>query len=188
MLVIKTVRLWVKSWFFDVESRREYLYSKNLFNKWLDDQALINNITNSLVEIIKVWVKDKLEHYENFWVNYIRLSVPGMGQRTTSIGEAMHHSMKSGFDGVRSSMSLDRSVNLQVDKAERKAKITQKRNAEQVARNQTWTSTLTQKYLTDYCAGLVETELLLALLYKVVQISINLFLVYLPDDDKEACK
>ena len=81
MIVIKTVRLWVKSWFFDVESKKEYLCSKNLFNKWLDDQALNNNISNFLVEIIKVWVKDKLDRYENFWVNYIRLLVPGMGQK-----------------------------------------------------------------------------------------------------------
>ena len=35
MIVIKTVRLWVKSWFFDVESKKEYLCSKSLFNKWL---------------------------------------------------------------------------------------------------------------------------------------------------------
>ena len=109
-----------------------------------------------------------------------------MEQRTTSIGEAMHHSMKSGFDGVRSSMSLDKSAILQINKAQRKAQISQK-NAEQVARNQTWTSTLTQKYLTDHCAGLVENELFLALLYKVVQISVDLFLVYLPDD-KVPCK
>ena len=99
----------------------------------------------------------------------------------------MHHSMKSGFDGVRSSMSLDKSAISQINKAQRKAKITQRKNAEQVARNQTWTSTHTQKYLTDHCAGLVENELFLALLYKVVQISIDLFLVYLPDD-KVPCK
>ena len=99
----------------------------------------------------------------------------------------MHHSMKSGFDGVRSSMSLYKSANLQVDKAQHKAKISQKRNAEQVARKQTWTSTITQKYLTDYCAGLVETDLFLALSYKVVHISVDLFLVYLPDD-KVPCK
>ena len=187
MIVIKTVRLWVKSWFFDVESKKEYLCSKNLFNKWLDEQATQTNISISLVEVIKVWVTDKLEHYENFWVNYIRLMVPGMEQRTTSIGEAMHHSMKSGFDCVQSSMSLDKSAISQINKAQRKAKISQKKNAEQVARNQTWTSTLTQKYLTDHCAGLVENELFLALLYKVVQISVDLFLVYLPDD-KVPCK
>ena len=110
-----------------------------------------------------------------------------MEQRTTSIGEAMHHSMKSGFDGVRSSMSLDKSAILQIDKAQRKAKTSQKRNAEQVACNQTWTLTLTQKYLADHFAGLVENELFSALLYKVVQISIDLFLVYLPDD-KVPCK
>ena len=81
MIVITTVRLWVKSWFFDVESKKIVFMFKNLFNKWLDDQALNNNISNFLVEIIKVWVKDKLDRYENFWVNYIRLLVPGMGQK-----------------------------------------------------------------------------------------------------------
>ena len=129
MIVIKTVRLWVKSWFFDVESKKEYLCSKSLFNKWLDEQVIQENISILLVEVIKVWVTNKLEHYENFWVNYIRLTVPGMEQRTTSIGEAMHHSMKSGFDGVRSSMSLDKSAISQINKAQRKAKISQKKNA-----------------------------------------------------------
>ena len=93
-----------------------------------------------------------MEHYEKFWVNYVRLFLPGMGQKTTSIGEAMHHSMKSGFDGVSSSMSLDKSINLQVDKVQRKGKISQRRNAEQFSRKQPWISTLTQKYITGDCA------------------------------------
>ena len=57
--------------FFNVESKKEYLCSKNLFNKWLDEQAIQKNISIFLAEVIKVWVTDKLEHYENFWVNYI---------------------------------------------------------------------------------------------------------------------
>ena len=71
MIVIKTVRLWVKSWFFDVESKKEYLCSKSLFNKWLDEQAIQKNISIFLAEVIKVWVTDKLEHYKNLWFNYI---------------------------------------------------------------------------------------------------------------------
>jgi hypothetical protein len=106
-----------------------------------------------------------------------------MDQRTSSVGEALHWSMKSGFDGVQSSMAPETAAVKMVSKANRNGKKVERHNAEQASRTKVWTSTQTQQYLTDFCAKKTEIEWNLAPKYKVVQIAKDHYLVYRRDDD-----
>jgi len=184
MLVLDTVKKWVKTWFFEVETPEEYEISQNRFYIWLDLQVNEKQISTHLLEGIKVWIKNQLSKHERQWLNYVRLHVPGMDQRTSSVGEALHWSMKSGFDGVQSSMAPETAAVKMVTKANRRGKKVERQNAEQASRTKVWTSTQTQQYLTDFCAKKTEIEWNLAPCYKVVQIAKDHYLVYRRDSDE----
>jgi hypothetical protein len=142
-------RLWVKSWAFDVETEGEYELSKKLFYKWLGEQEEVT-MSTACVLAIKLWILKCLEPHENMWLNYKRLNVYGQGQRTTSIGEAMHWSMKSGASGVKASMNVNVAANCMMDNAERKGKEKAIHCADQVSRNKLWSESATRAHLTDF--------------------------------------
>jgi hypothetical protein len=177
-LVVDTVKAWVKTWFFDVESKEEYDFSKKRFYKWLDKQLLDKNTPDNLFKAIKLWIGTNLDHYDSHWLNYLQLNVCGMNQCTSSISEALHSSMKSSFDEVQSNMSTCTSAMTQMTKAERRGNNQYRANTEQASRSKTWTSNETQYFLTDHCAHETEIEWILAGNYKVVQTGSNKFLVF----------
>ena len=142
--VIKIVKLWIKQWFFEVEDEEEYNYSTSKFYAWLNEEKgksflLLYNIILYIISIyiyyfsdknipdytvnhIITWIKTSLIPLEYLWVNYVRLQVPGLSARTTSIGEALHWATKGSFDGVKCSMNLTNSANTLMNNAERKGK------------------------------------------------------------------
>ena len=94
------LKMWVKSWFFDVESESEFNKSRTLFFEWLDnveDRIFPLHSKNS----IRTWIRANLDPYSTMSLNYFRLNIGGMNARTTSVGESMHKSMKLGYGGIR---------------------------------------------------------------------------------------
>jgi hypothetical protein len=110
------------------------------------------------IKSIKVWIIKHLQKSESLWVNYIRLFVPTMNMRTTSIAEALHWSMKSGYDGVCSGNKTEVSASKMMDKAARKAKEIAIHNAGQIIRKQKWTQMSTANHLTDYCQAMADIQ------------------------------
>ena len=55
----------------------------------MEDNGVLDK---GVVQVVRNWVIKNLEPSEQLWLNYIRLNVQGMNQRTTSPGEAMHNS------------------------------------------------------------------------------------------------
>ena len=89
---IQAVKLWVYSWFFYVESHPEYEKSKSLFSTWLTQMEADGVLDKGVVQVVRNWVTKNLEPSEQLWLNYIRLNVQGMNQRTTSPGEPKRNS------------------------------------------------------------------------------------------------
>lgn len=115
------LKMWVKSWFFDVESELEYNESRRMFFQWL------SNVDTRILPLhsvaaIRTWIRANLDPYDTMWLNYLRLNVCGMNARTTSVGEAMHRSMKIGYDGIKASMSIDVSANTMMNKAKKRVR------------------------------------------------------------------
>ena len=98
----------------------------------------------------------------------------------------MHHSMKSGFDGVRSSMNADMSANVMMDKAQRLGKKRQKTNATQITRQKLWVTTECQHHLTDYCAKMIQEQLHLAKHCTGIQVDANTYWIYTPTPNKDS--
>jgi hypothetical protein len=145
-----TCRNWIKTWFFDVETEDEYLKSKTMFHQWLA-KLRGNPLPNDLVTDIVTWLNKKLFPKENMWVNYMRTEVMGMQGRTTSIAEALHASLKSGFGGVMSSMATDKSCDTILKKSKRRDEEKQRRNADALNKRPTWCTVQTGEVLTQYC-------------------------------------
>jgi hypothetical protein len=119
-VVLDTVKTWMKTWFFDVDAKFEYDFSRKHFFEWLNKQLEEESIPNNFFQAIKIWIGTYLDHYDSHWLNYLRLNVCGMNQRTSTICEALHSSMKSSFDKVQSNMSTSTSAMTQMTKAERR--------------------------------------------------------------------
>ena len=122
-----------------------------------------------------------METLECLWVNYYRLLIAGLNGRTTSIGEQMHHSMKSGFDKVLARMSPEKSADNMMNKAQRKGKNQARKNAQKDAKTATNNISKTCNDLTKWCEEQFQEQLELSANHRVVQISNDVFNVYQPD-------
>ena len=85
--------MWVKSWYFDVEYEREFIYSRRLFFHWLSSLSS-NVLTTIVVNKISLWIKTNLDPYSVYSLNYHCLHINGVSARITSTTESMHNSMK----------------------------------------------------------------------------------------------
>jgi hypothetical protein len=174
----ETARLWIKSWFFDVESEDEYKFSRSRFNDWLSKQVEV--LGQPCIDAIKVYIVKKLEPYEALWLNYTHLHVLGCNQHTMSIGEAMHWSMKSGTCGVRASMNADVAAGAMMDKAERKGQAKATKNAAQVNSAKLWTDSETSAHLTQYTEEFSVEHWSHSQKYKAFETAPGVWLVFLP--------
>ena len=137
-------------------------------------------ITENTVLHLISWIQTSLEPLESLWVNYLKLYVPGLCGRTTSIGEALHASSKCKFDGVRSSMNITTTANTLMNQAERKGRDTARCNARKIQTTSLWSDSNITSFLTDWAAKFGADQLKLSNLYKVLQMEKNFFLVYIP--------
>ena len=179
--VISIIKMWIKTWFFDVETKEEYVLSVHLFFTFLDKMEKDKRLDLFVVEEIRTFVKSKLQPHEEMWVNYHRLLVPGLNGRTTSIGEQMHHSMKSGFDKVLARMSPEKSADNMMNKAQRKGKNQARKNAQKDAKTSTNNNSKTCDDLTKWCEEQFQEQLELLGNHRVVQVSNDVFNVFQPD-------
>jgi hypothetical protein len=179
---IDMIRDWIKTWFFELESEDEYRHSVGELLQFLDMTQENGVLPPHTIESIKVWIIKHLQKSESLWVNYLRLFVPTMNMRTTSIAEALHWSMKSGYDGVCSGNKTEVSASKMMDKAARKAKEIAIHNAGQIIRKQKWTQMSTANHLTDYCQAMADIQWELAQHCVVVHASRSEWYVYRPDN------
>jgi hypothetical protein len=179
---LEIVRMWVKTWFFDVEREEEYQHSKSTFLVWLDESKKNGVLPAYTVDSIKVWITNSLQTTESMWLNHRRLYVCTMNVRSTSIAEAMHWSMKSSHDGIRSGMSPHVSANTMMDKVSRLNHERSLLNADQVVRRQKWSKMPTANKLTTYCQTVADEQWDLRAEYAVVHVSPVEWWVFRPDN------
>jgi hypothetical protein len=113
-------------------------------------------------------------------VHYRRLNVLGFQQETTSVGEAMHSSMKSGASGVRPGMNLDVTANCMMDKAQRNGQQKGNYAADQVSRNKLWSESGTATHITDFSEKSSEEEWRPSATCKVIEVEAGIYLVFTP--------
>ena len=184
--VIETVKYWVYSWYFYIESEAEFNLSKALFFEWLEENKKKKILPVLTVMTIKTWVDNHLMPFESFWLNHTRLFVGGMDQRTSSTAEAMHWSMKSGFDAVRAGMNADVAAETMCDKSLRLTKNLENYNADQVTRTKLWTDDPSLQMITDWCSRRAEEQWDASFQYKILKVSEKQFLVFKPIQQEES--
>ncbi|KAG7344907.1 SWIM zinc finger domain protein [Nitzschia inconspicua] len=114
------------------------------------------------------------------WLNHLRLHVCTVNLRTTSVNEAMHSSLKSGFDGVRAEMGTDVAANRMMDKTQRLLQLRDVYNTNQLLKKKKWPDMPTADFLTKYCQGMAEEQRDLRFVYTVVHAKTNEWWVYFP--------
>jgi len=170
---IDVVRWFVRSWFFDLETAEEYKHSRSYLNTWLD-RARGKVLDDTTVNSIKTWLEARLQPLQKMWLNHERLYVCTMNLRTTSICEAMHSSMKSGFDGVRAAMDTCLSADTMMDKAQRILHERQREVAKQQRRWKKFSSLPTAPHLTEFCQKEVDRQWGRRTLFVVVHAKVNM--------------
>lgn len=182
--VISIIKMWIKSWFFDVETCHEYTVSVRLFFQFLDKMENEHTLHANLVEEICLFVKSKLNPYEPMWVNYHRLFIGGMNGRTTSIGEQMHWSMKSGFDKIVARMSPEKSADTMMNKAQRRGQKQARKNAQKDAKLAINNESTIANELTTWCEEKFKEQYELSKYQRVTQVDSDCFYVFEPDHYK----
>ena len=133
---VKTIKMWVKTWYFDIETESKYIFSRRLFFHWL--KSLSGNILTELaVSKISLWINTNIDPYSSYSLNYHRLHVNGFSAITTSNAESMHNSMKSKSDGAKAKSCVHESADKMMDKAQRKGKNIELLNASVVSTTRT---------------------------------------------------
>ena len=120
---------WVKTWFFDLETKAEYNNSRNCCLEWIDGEIRDGKVGVEMGSAAKKWIKG-LDSRSSLWANHARLYTSGMDQRCTSIGKQMHWHIKSGHDGVKSSMSTITTAKNVLTKSKQRTNIFSQRNAD----------------------------------------------------------
>jgi hypothetical protein len=104
---------WIASWIVYVESEAEFNYSRSRFMVYLQEQKDV--IGSNMFDAITKLLEKSMLPYSSKWVYYHRMFVPAGDQHTTSIGEAMNRSSKTGgVAPVNPSMGLHVSVKAQL--------------------------------------------------------------------------
>ena len=176
---IAIIRKWVKSWFFNIELKIEYHYSKRFFHKWLND--IRDEIGTNLCDSISNWIKTSLDPYEPMWVNYLKNDICSYECRTTSVAESMHSSMKTEYEGARSNFSLHKSANIMLDKSKRKHEDAFRLTAQKMNSHRSTGDSYDALYLTDYAYKLLSNQSSLSKSCRAIQYDPNTYLVYTPD-------
>jgi hypothetical protein len=176
---LRTLKGFLKQWGFEIETADEFQYSKVQLFAWLD-ASKGKDLSIHAVDTIKAWILNSLLPFEFMWVNHHRLYTGGMSMRTTSIAESLHNSMKTSYDSVYSSMTLQKSGETMMNKASRRHKANKKRNAYQMISTKLWTSSETSGYLTNYAEEHGQEQWNLSRKCKVCRDANNLFLVWTP--------
>ncbi|KAG7345407.1 hypothetical protein IV203_032938 [Nitzschia inconspicua] len=114
------------------------------------------------------------------WLNNLRLQICTVNLRTTSVSEAMHSSLKSGFDGVRAGIRTDVAVNTMMDKTQRLLRLRNVYNANQLLKKKKWSDMPTADFLTRYCQEMAEEQWDLRFEYAVVHEKTDEWWVYFP--------
>jgi hypothetical protein len=114
------------------------------------------------------------------WLYWRRLTVYGFGETTTSIGEAMHWSMKSGHNGVRPSINADTAAICMMDKAQAMGKRKATSNLAQIDSTMTWTESETSKHLTRTSEKWAQDEWDRRQWCKVFEVASGVYLVFTP--------
>jgi hypothetical protein len=142
-------------------------------------------VRDDAADAIMRWIRNHLEPYDSMWVNYYRLNTTGLSMRTSSIGEALHASIKSGYDQVYSAMSPEKSATAMVVKAGKRARKTIKSNARQLVSTALWTDSETANFLTKYCEDKAQEQWELSRKCTVVRQCQEKFLVWTPSLPEE---
>ena len=79
----------MKSWFYEIESEHEYIFSRQFFFLWIKSMETI--ISKNCVEKIIWWIKTYLDPYDAMWENNLWLHITGFDARTTLVGESCHY-------------------------------------------------------------------------------------------------
>ena len=181
---VTTIKYWVKSWFYDVESESEYFFSRQLFFAWLEAQK--NSLLSELgIEKVKWWIRTTLDPHGSLWLNYLRLRITGFNQRTTSVGEAMHSSMKNKRDGASANMEPKKSTAKIIEKSNSRMKKLGKHNAICIDRSRINNTEEQGSYLTDHGYKIAEAEYEMSKSCRCVQIDSDTFHAYTPDNEQK---
>jgi hypothetical protein len=180
--LFNTIKHWIHSWFFEVETELEYLYSRDALDKWLGLQRESGTLPHPTIDSVRAWLHSSIFVQDQYWRNYDRLFVGGMECRTTSIVESMHSSLKASFDKVHQHNSPETTAQTCVNKGKRKADEISRSNARQVARKPTWTNSNTYLHLTARAEDDANQQGEAADQLVVVQRTERLYHVFKPDN------
>ena len=149
--ILRRLRLWITSWYYDLESESEYKHSKACFDKYLSSKKQLLGATYT--KGVEACVSRFTTNIDSVgcW-NFKHITT--LGFYGSTIVEASNVGIKKGHRGVRSSMSIEVSAHQQHKQVEYKSLKQNVDMATDMNRDVLWSRSLTASYLTKYMEGI----------------------------------
>jgi len=166
-IMASTSYKWIQSWFYDIETRAEFVESHHRLMTWLDGKN--DEGCKPLREAIRDFIIRKLLPHERSWLRYHRLHVRCFDETSNSLVESQNSRLKTGSMAVKSNMSLATSACSMMDQSELTHSTRAITVAAMSASTTLWSLTTTAKLLTPTAEKIVVENFNKRHLYSLLQ-------------------
>ena len=174
---------WCLSFYRDIESETEYVFSKNLFLYFIKNNLEVrSHFDSNERELLYTWLQSKFFVHESDFASHLYRNKVTFYCNTTSPVEAHNKETKAKDSGVRPSYSTLMATKVLVKKDTYKA--SEKRQFSCVNLNQrpSWSSTVTAPHITNFAEGILHDQWGEKDMYDIVQIDDDTFWLLRNDD------
>ena len=150
--IANVVRYWIKSWYYNVETKAEYRVSRHKFFEYLTTVAK-PAVGKPFVTEVKTFIVQKIDFHQDRIINYVFHSVCSFGWKTNNLAESMHNAMKNpnSVAAVHASMKMHTASEALITQVENRKARHSMQNAAQVQRVKTWSKLEHREYFTNFC-------------------------------------
>jgi len=141
------VWIWIKSWYFTLETEAEFLHSRKCLFEWLENHKA--QLSPIFVEKANLFIEKKYKSDDIRVLQWRFHTVVSMDHRTTNCDEVTHHSARTGVHAVDSSKAMDDTGTSMMNKVLHKSRKSSALNAFQMLTSNKWSNSNCADWLTD---------------------------------------
>jgi hypothetical protein len=188
-MLVEYCKKWVKTWCFDLETKEEYDYSYNEFQKFMDSERARTELGHAREQILDCYIQSSFLPKEHRMVRHVRNAVQAFDSCTSFQAEHENRSLKA-VGGTKPQQNINRSAVVMVNKAHHRYQVKASVSGRSIVATQLWSKSITAQSLTIHAEGLCRAQVVRKnnyfvksigqFLYYVVAKKVELSLIVIP--------
>jgi hypothetical protein len=146
-ILVEYCKQWIKTWCFDLETKKEYDYSYNEFRKFMDSDRAKTELGHALEQTMDCYIQSSFLPKEHRIVRHVRNAVPAFDFCTLYQAEHKNRSLKAP-GGTKPQQNIHQSAVAMVNKAEHRYQVNASVIGRSIVATQLWSKSITAQSLT----------------------------------------